>query len=516
VFFINKLRCSFMKNVIVLSIAVGVLFGVLHPQLLLAQTFTNGQDADFVIGQPDFTSNTANNGGIGAQSLVLASAVAVDVVNNKLYVADGNHRVLRYALPINSNQPIAEAVLGQTDFVSNTNTTTQNGMNRPLGLAVGAGGRLWVADGFNNRILRFDAAHTKSNGSNADGVLGQADFVSNGHGTAANQLRTPRGLHEDSNGSLWVADFDNRRVLKFSNAVSKSNGAAADIVLGQTGFGLSNAGTTRSSTNGPLDVVVDGSGNLWVADYGNHRVLRFDNATSKTSGANADGVLGQPDFTSSASATTQSGMFLPLGVSIDSDGNLYVVEFLNRRVIIFSDAASKADGANADIVLGAADFTTIGSIAPLQNSLGGFFHTFPGPSIEFAGGVLYVASSLSSRVLVFGVPVVATIPTVGEWSMIVLTLSLFCVAVMYVRKPAFAMIGQPQGLPVQNMLLGKEDFVFSTKWFFALSLVVSIVVWSVCVYFHETAVRDMIGTGVTGIVGGYLLMLLAVWATEKR
>jgi hypothetical protein len=87
---------------------------------------------------------------------------------------------------------------------------------------------------------------------------------------------------------------------------------------------------------------------------------------------------------------------------------------------------------------------------------------------------------------------------------------------MYVRNPSVAFWGEHIGSPVQSMMLSKEDFVFRAKWFFPLSFVVTAVVWSVCVYFHETAVRDMIGTALTGIVGGYFLQLLALWTAEKK
>jgi hypothetical protein len=68
----------------------------------------------------------------------------------------------------------------------------------------------------------------------------------------------------------------------------------------------------------------------------------------------------------------------------------------------------------------------------------------------------------------------------------------------------------------QNMMLSKEDFVFNAKRFFPLSFTVTACVWSVCVYFHETTIRDMVGTGLAGIAGGYLLMLLVLWTIEEK
>jgi len=63
-----------------------------------------------------------------------------------------------------------------------------------------------------------------------------------------------------------------------------------------------------------------------VADWASSRVLRFDNASSKANGANADGVLGQPNFTSHISATNQHSMSYPVGVFVDTGGRLWVTD----------------------------------------------------------------------------------------------------------------------------------------------------------------------------------------------
>ena len=101
-----------------------------------------------VIGQPDFTSNTNNNGGISASSLANPNSVAVDPTSGKLFVADSsNHRVLRYSSAAAMTQGrAAEAVFGQPDFASNTPALTQSGMHFPIAVFVDSAGRLWVAD----------------------------------------------------------------------------------------------------------------------------------------------------------------------------------------------------------------------------------------------------------------------------------------------------------------------------------------------------------------------------------
>ena len=178
-------------------------------------------------------------------------SVCVDPSSNKVFVADtSNHRVLRFsATDALVNGSAAEVVLGQANFTSGTANrgtgVAADTMNNPVDCVVDSGGRLWVVDLSNHRVLRFDNASTKTDGANADGVLGQEDFISGtanrGTGTAANTMSNNRDVVEDSNGALFVLDRVNNRVLRFDNAASKSDGADADGVLGQANFTASSS-----------------------------------------------------------------------------------------------------------------------------------------------------------------------------------------------------------------------------------------------------------------------------------
>ena len=140
--------------------------------------WTDGQDADVVLGQANFTSGTANPGGIAANTMNGVQSVCVDPSSNKVFVADtSNHRVLRFsATDALVNGSAAEVVLGQANFTSGTANrgtgVAADTMNNPVDCVVDSGGRLWVVDLSNHRVLRFDNASTKSDGDNADGVLG--------------------------------------------------------------------------------------------------------------------------------------------------------------------------------------------------------------------------------------------------------------------------------------------------------------------------------------------------------
>ncbi|ETR65141.1 MAG: hypothetical protein OMM_14750, partial [Candidatus Magnetoglobus multicellularis str. Araruama] len=151
-----------------------------------------------------------------------------------------------------ANFQAADSVLGQTDFISSTGGTTDVLMNHPSNVAVDpTTGKVFVCDGLNHRILRFSAADSLLNGSSAEAVFGQSNFTTGtanrGSGVAANTFNNPTSAYVDSFGRLWVADSTNHRVLRFDHASTKGDGADADAVLGQPNFTSATAGTSQNS-----------------------------------------------------------------------------------------------------------------------------------------------------------------------------------------------------------------------------------------------------------------------------
>ena len=357
-------------------------------------SLTNGSSPVAVLGQQDLLSS-----GRGTSRNGVSSPRGITVDNNSnLYVADyGNNRVLIFLnASSKSNGSNADVVLGQPDFTSHGNATTQNGMDGPYGVAVDNSGNLFVADYNNGRVLMFANAASKSNGANADLVLGQPDFVSvDNSQTTQNMMSYTCGVAIDASGNLFVADDGNFRVLMYANAAGKSNGANADLVLGQTDYGSWNSGCTQSALGGDIyNLAVDSHGNLFVPDVNNNRVLMFASAADKSIGANADLVLGQSNFVSNVSATAQNGMNSPNGLGVDASGNLYVADYENNRIVIFANAPAKAIGANADKVLGQTLFTQ-----NLPNRPEEGFNSPQAIAVEPNSGSLWVVDGANNRVL---------------------------------------------------------------------------------------------------------------------
>ncbi len=307
-----------------------------------AAAFANSQAADLVIGQPDFTSTTPNQGGISASSLYYPSATAVDAQGN-LYVADqSNSRVLIYLFPL-SNGMAASQVIGQPDFVTGTSNTgggpTAARLSFPGGLALDNGGNLYVADNANHRILEFNSPLTTD--LSADRVFGQGGSFTthdpNKGGLSANSLYYPLDATLDAQGNLYVADYGNNRVLEYDAPLA--SGATADHVFGQGGHfdtAVANkGGLSADSLSDPRDVGLDAQGNLYVTDYYNHRVLEYN--TPLSSGATADKVFGQGStgnvFNTNTSGANDTSLYYPTGVALDSKGNLFVADYWNNRVL---------------------------------------------------------------------------------------------------------------------------------------------------------------------------------------
>ena len=355
--------------------------------------WSNGQPADVVLGQADFNSSVPST--LSASVMNHALGVAVDPTTGKVFVADGGDRILRFTSAAAAvSGSTAEALLGQSNFTSGGSNGGSNGLWSPQQIVVDGGGRLWVADRDNNRVLRFDNASTKATNANADAVLGQATFVTNaanrGGNVAANTMSHPTGVWVDGQGALWVVDSDNNRVLGFGFPTLKANGAAADIVFGQPDFTHNAIGATMAGMRAPYGVVVDGNNVMWVADSLNDRILRFDNVGLKNSGASADGKLGS---TGVASASSLAG---PEAVAVDDAGRLYVSDTQFNRILIFNNAAGKANGAPADNVLGQVNFTSsagaLGAAALFRPS---------GIVFDTVAKVLWSADYVNSRALRF-------------------------------------------------------------------------------------------------------------------
>ena len=157
-------------------------------------------------------------------------------------------------------------------------------------------------------------------------ALGQPDLRQNAvNMVGAAALHAPQGVAVDGAGHLYVADTLNHRVLGWESVASFQNGAPATLVLGQQNFQQTVPnGIGVKGLNSPGSLAVDPTtGNLYVADVGNNRVVRFPAPFANQSSVEPNAVYGQPDFTKRGANTGGIGnktMNVPRAVACDSHG----------------------------------------------------------------------------------------------------------------------------------------------------------------------------------------------------
>jgi uncharacterized protein (TIGR03437 family) len=364
-----------------------------------------------VLGQPDLQQNGLNMvTGVGLNDPI---GVALDTRAGQIhvYISDAeNSRVLGWA-DLNSYQTgdAPALVLGQPNSqYSSALGIGPTGLTNPLGVAVDpTNGNLYVADYGDNRVVRFPSPFANPSRIEPDAVYGQASLSTAVGGVSSSAMSGPRSVAFDAAGNLWVADSGNNRILRFAaSTLNSAAPVAADTVIGQADFvsGAANRGSTISASglSAPVGVAFDSQGNLYVADYGNTRVLRFPAPLGPSNlNATATAVWGEQNFATRNTSPQPSATSMagPLGVAVDNSGNLYVAIPSDNRVLVFPTATPI--GATAASVYGQSSFTlntANAGSAPLASSSS---LSSPADVKVDSNGNLFVTDSANNRVLEF-------------------------------------------------------------------------------------------------------------------
>ncbi|CAF3708283.1 unnamed protein product [Rotaria socialis] len=178
---------------------------------------------------------------------ITCHAVALDD-QRYLYVSDiGKHEVRRYQLG-DKNDTLVAGGNGQGDGL--------NQLNRPTYLFVDRDHSVYISDNRNHRVMKWVEGAK-------EGIV-----VAGGQGkeNALTQLSYPNGLFVDTLGTLYVADSYNDRVMRWTQGDKKQ---------GTVIVGGNSEGEGANQFSGPVGLSFDRHGNLYVVDYNNHRVQRF-------------------------------------------------------------------------------------------------------------------------------------------------------------------------------------------------------------------------------------------------
>ncbi len=257
-------------------------------------------------GSPGSTNATGT-----AASFHTPAGVAVDTAGN-VYVVDE----LNYLIRKITTGAIVTTLAGSAGVTGSTNATgTAALFNYPQGVAMDSSGNVYVADTYNHLIRKITPGGAVTTLAGSAGVTG----ATNATGTAAS-FNYPDGVAVDSSGNVYVADYGNnliRKITYWGNVTT---------LAGSGSPGSTNATGTAASFNGPTGVAVDSSGNVYVADRGNHLIRQITYWGNVTTLAGS----GSPGATNATG--TAASFNLPFGIAVDSFGNVFVADSNNNLI----------------------------------------------------------------------------------------------------------------------------------------------------------------------------------------
>ncbi len=306
----------------------------------------------------------SGDGGPATQAQLESPSRAVADSAGNLYVSDwSSDRVMKVAAGTN----IISVFAGGGAAVPGDGGLATAAAIEPYSLAVDANDNLFIAEKFNQRIRRVDAVTKIITTYAGTGVKGNSG--DNGPAAAAT-MDGPSGLSFDSAGNLYFADLRNHTVRRIDAAGTHTitRVAGGGITLGDGGPALSAALALPNGT------AVDGTGNLYITDWtdaNDARVRRVDSVTKVITTISGQGTNPDGDGLPAANAK----LVYPNDVLVDGVGNVYVADSGHgkvRRIDASGIISTIAGGGTAGLGDGGpARSARLGSVGALSFDKGG-------------------------------------------------------------------------------------------------------------------------------------------------
>ncbi|KAG2389232.1 hypothetical protein C9374_014632 [Naegleria lovaniensis] len=264
-------------------------------------------------------AGNSNYGRIPIENMFVSSFTYVTALSDggMLFSDTANHIVRRIHAD-NTVTTVAGNVL--SGFAGDNGPATTARLNAPRGVAVNSAGEVFIADFSNHRVRKVstDGIISTIAGTGISGFSGD-----NGPATSA-QLFNPYSVAMNSVGEVFVADSNNHRIRKVS-----TSGVISTIAgIGVAGFVGDNGPATSARLNSPRGVVVNSAGEVFIADYNNHRIRKVstDGIISTIAGTGIGG------FSGDNGPATSAQLNYPTSVAVNSAGELFIADYNNRRI----------------------------------------------------------------------------------------------------------------------------------------------------------------------------------------
>ena len=292
--------------------------------LLLYTPGVNAQVISTIAGC-GIPGNSGAGGAATAAKLGQPYGIISDAAGN-LFIADHDNHVIwkvntsGIIAVIAGNGYHAGAVYG--GFGGDGGPATDAMLSGPSGIALDAGGNIYIADYYNNRIRKVNTSGVITTvAGSTPGYSGDGMPATDAH------LNGPSGIAIDTSGNIFIADRNNNVIRKVntSGIISTVAGIGG---LSSFGYNGDNINATAALLCLPAAVAVDGAGNLFIADCSNNRVRKVNTSGIITTIA-GNGTHG---YSGDGAAATAAEMYLPSGVATDVYGNVYFSDADNNVI----------------------------------------------------------------------------------------------------------------------------------------------------------------------------------------
>jgi uncharacterized protein (TIGR03437 family) len=308
--------------------AEGLAAAVLLPAAALAQT--GPWTINTVAGNQGLGGGYSGDGAAAVNAQLGQPVGLVVDKSGNIFIADQTNHVIREVTTDGNIKTIAGNHLA--GYLGDGAAATSAEMNKPLGLAMDSSGNLYLTDSGNEVIRKFSVGGNISTVAGSYTIATQVSGSPLGgyqpdNGVAANAwLNNPFGIAVDGSGNIYIADTLN-------HIIRMVNGTSIKTIAGQPGLSGSNdtGNALQAHLNGPRGIALDASGNLYIADTTNNKVLKLSGGALTTVAG-----IGTGGFSGDNGPANQAQLFAPRAVAVDSAGNVYIADYTNQRIRMVS------------------------------------------------------------------------------------------------------------------------------------------------------------------------------------
>ena len=267
--------------------------------------------------------HTFNDGGLATNGLLhLPGGVAVDSKNN-VYIADTGDNLIR----IVTTDGLINSVAGDSygAYFGDAGPATTAELHNPEDVAVDSSGNIYIADTGNSAIRKVTAdGNINTVAGNCTAATGcSSGSTGDGGSATAATLTAPFSVALDSSGNMYIVENGDSKIRK----VDTSGNINSIVGTGTPGFGGDNGAAISGQLNFPTGIALDSGGALYIADALNRRIRKVSSNNINTIAGN--GVL---SYSGDGGPATAAQLNTPLGVALDSSGNLYIADTANNVV----------------------------------------------------------------------------------------------------------------------------------------------------------------------------------------